>query len=199
STGMFIPFMLAVSCVVIAAMVQFHGQMQPGLAALTLPPNIVALADSKQQKNPEIVQQKKALLTEAEALARAEGGVVPTRGQLDDFLSRLAQRKQAMGSEESLTAADAEIAATLVPRDAPALSQALSDLLGSGGAKFVFGLGVLGMALSTISLLMLISGFVVCEVLDVPATGWPMRMGCLAAATGVLGPFLGNNFFWIAK
>lgn len=199
STGMFIPFMLAVSCVVIAAMVQFHGQMQPGLATLTLPGDVAALTDPERQKDPEIIEQKAALLTEAQSLARADNGVMPTRGQLEDFLSRLAQRQNALPSGESLTAADAEIAATLVPRDAPALSQALSDLLGSGGAKFVFGLGVLGMALSTISLLMLISGFVVCEVLNVPATGWPMRLGCLAAATGILGPFLGNNFFWIAK
>ena len=199
STGMFIPFMLAVSCVVIAAMVQFHGQMQPGLATLTLPGDVAALMDPERQKDPEIIEQKAALLTEAQSLARADNGVMPTRGQLEDFLSRLAQRQNALPSGESLTAADAEIAATLVPRDAPALSQALSDLLGSGGAKFVFGLGVLGMALSTISLLMLISGFVVCEVLNVPATGWPMRLGCLAAATGILGPFLGNNFFWIAK
>lgn len=199
STGMFIPFLLATSCVVIAAMVQFHGQMQPGLATLTLPPNIVALADAKQQKDPEIIQQKAALLNEAQTLARAESGVVPTRGQLDDFLSRLATRQKALSSGETITVADAEVAATLVPRDAPALSQALSNLLGSGGARIVFGLGVLGMALSTITLLMLISGFVVCEVLNVPATGWTMRIGCLAAATGVLGPFLGNNFFWIAK
>ena len=56
------------------------------------------------------------------------------------------------------------------------------------------------MALSTISLLMLISGFVVCEIFDLPPHGWAHRLGSLAACTGVLGPFVwsGNAKFWLA-
>ncbi|MEM7233828.1 MAG: hypothetical protein AAF517_16750, partial [Planctomycetota bacterium] len=58
----------------------------------------------------------------------------------------------------------------------------------------------LGMALSTISLLMLISGFVICEIFSLPHGGWAHRFGTLAAATGVLGPFVwkGDAKFWLA-
>ena len=54
----------------------------------------------------------------------------------------------------------------------------------------MLGLGVLGMALSTITILMLISGFCICEALGVEATGWPHRFASLAAASGILGPFV---------
>ena len=57
------------------------------------------------------------------------------------------------------------------------------------------------MTLSTISLLMLISGFVVCEVLDVPTSGWVHRIGCTAAMTGVLWPVFwadDGSRFWLA-
>ena len=47
---------------------------------------------------------------------------------------------------------------------------------------------------------MLISGFVVCEILNVPPTGWVHRIGCLAAGTGILWPVLwsGKAKFWLA-
>src|SRR5690606_23661567 len=92
-----------------------------------------------------------------------------------------------------------QLAATLVTRDVGQLSGALAPLLGRSFADVIFGIGVLGMALSTITLLMLVSGFVVCEVLDVPPTGWPMRLGSLAACTGVLGAFIwGDAKAWLA-
>jgi len=47
-------------------------------------------------------------------------------------------------------------------------------------------------------LLMQISGLVICEMLGLPPTGWPRRIGTLAAATGVLGPFLWSGGFWQA-
>ncbi len=37
---------------------------------------------------------------------------------------------------------------------------------------------------------MLVSGFVVCEVLNVPATGWRFRLGALLPCVGALGPFV---------
>jgi hypothetical protein len=55
----------------------------------------------------------------------------------------------------------------------------------------VFGIGVVGMAISTIIILMLINGFVVCEMLGLPHAGWPHRLGALlAGGVGFLGPFL---------
>ena len=65
----------------------------------------------------------------------------------------------------------------------------------------MFGIGVLGMAVSTIIILMLINGFVVCEMLGLPDKGMPRRLGSLlAGVSGALGPFLwtGDAKFWLA-
>lgn len=100
---------------------------------------------------------------------------------------------------ENVTPADQHIAATLVTRDAFHLASALEPLTGAFFGRVIFGLGVLGMTLSSITLLMLISGMVVCELLNRPHEGWPFRLGSLAAATGALGPFFWSKAaFWLA-
>lgn len=73
---------------------------------------------------------------------------------------------------------------------------------GEGGAFFaniIFGIGVVGMTMSSISLMMLISGFIVCEVFDKPAQGWLFRSGCMLSATGVLWPLIwsGGTRAWL--
>jgi hypothetical protein len=56
-------------------------------------------------------------------------------------------------------------------------------------ARIVFGLGVLGMALTTITVHMLTCGFAVCEIFKIKPGGWGYRLACLIpapAATGVI-------------
>ena len=92
----------------------------------------------------------------------------------------------------------------LVQRDAFDLAKALENLFGAGGlTQRVFGIGVLGMALSTIIILMLINGFCVTEMLGVPSGGPIHRLGSLLPGiTGALGfLYLWNNAaakFWLA-
>jgi hypothetical protein len=77
-------------------------------------------------------------------------------------------------------------------------------LIGSTGVgptfgRFVFGLGILGMALSTITLQMLVAGFAVCEMLGIEATGWRYRLSCLLPAPAFLGVILWTSMgTWIA-
>ena len=153
ATGMFIPFFLATTCVVIASATQFHATPQPGLAGPA--PSADLDATDKQ------------------------------RAEFDGLLAGRPGGGDPLPAERTL-------AATLVERDSNALSASLEPVFGGRAfADLVFGLGVLGMALSTITLLMLVSGFVVCEVLNVPATGWAFRVGALLPCLGALGPF-----FW---
>lgn len=103
----------------------------------------------------------------------------------------LAARTAALGGQAaSLPRSEKLLAAMLVKRDAQDLAQALAPMTGATYANVLFGLGALGMALSTITLLMLISGFVVCEVMGLPPGGTAHRLGTLLASSGVLGPFL---------
>jgi hypothetical protein len=96
---------------------------------------------------------------------------------------------------------DRTMAAMLVKRDSNQLAQSLSPLMGNVFANFVFGFGVVGMAVSSIIILMLINGFVVCEIMNRPLHGWTYRVGSLMPLVGVLGPFIwgaAKARFWLA-
>lgn len=180
STGMLIPFAIATSCVVIAAASQFHTQPYPD----------IAIAEHHSDRTAGVPAGH---LREYEELLRGrvlhELGPGPHNAP-DEEISRRVQE---------LSAADRRLASTLLTRDAFDLARSLQPLTGDFFARIVFGIGVLGMTLSSITLHMLISGMVLCEILRLPHRGWPLRLGSLAAATGVLGPFLWDRAaFWLA-
>lgn len=165
STGMFIPFLLATTCVVVASANQFYAVPQPGLVEAAKAGELDATSGQRQEFD--------------KILATIAGKSVTDGKDVDAVIEE-------MSKDERL------LAAALVNRDVRSLSVSLQPLFSNKKiADWIFGLGVLGMAISSITLLMLITGFVVCEIMDVPAVGWPFRIGCLLAAVGVLGPF-----FW---
>ena len=178
STGMFVPFVLATSCVVIAAASQFHLQPAPGFLG-------------EVNEAGELVEPKSAKGFQKLMEARVKGTWTEAERQSvqdEAALEALVRAKQASGE---IAEAEKKLAATLIHRDVFELALSLEPLTGKGFAHWIFGLGVLGMALSTITILMLISGFVICEMFGLPHSGWPFKLGCLAACTGVFGPF-----FW---
>lgn len=71
--------------------------------------------------------------------------------------------------------------------------------LGKVFSRYVFGLGVLGMALSSITTHMLVSGFAFCEIFGIEPRGWRYKLACLLPAPGLLGvvlwPYMAT---WIA-
>ncbi len=160
ATGLFIPFVLATSCVVIAAAAQFHGQAEKGL--------IEGAADVE----PKLVEAYAKNLDDL----RVASGATTANG---DFPN-----------------ADRLLAATLIERDAFALADTLGGLGGSGAAQIIFGVGVVGMAVSSIIILMLINGFAVCEMFGKPSRGNLYRFGAvLPAITGALGAL----FLWSGR
>jgi Mn2+/Fe2+ NRAMP family transporter len=133
--------------------------------------------------------------------AQLDGGIVAkaSAGQLREYEGLLAGLEKAAGAEVGVTDADRRLAATLVNRDAYDLAKALEPLTGPFFGRIIFGIGVLGMTLSTITILMLISGQVVCAIFKQPQTGWLFRLGSLAAVSGALGPFIwGQASFYLA-
>ncbi|MEQ8764778.1 MAG: divalent metal cation transporter [Planctomycetota bacterium] len=173
STGMLIPFVLATSCVVIASASRFHAEPPAGLVD-----GGADVAASQQKDYQGLLERRLA--------SEWEPPVGTTREDVDRRL-------------EELPRADRVLAATLVKRDAFDLAQSLEPLTGRLFANVIFGLGVLAMTVSTISLLMLISGLVLCEILGKPPEGTLFKVGTLFAATGALGPFLWSKAaFWLA-
>lgn len=125
SIGLFIPFFLATSCVVIAAASSFHGKT-----------------------NTSPVAAEKNLL-DVPSVVRA----------LEDFEGPAEARQSLITSATAaLPQADRDLAAMMVKRDAKALAVTLEPFTGKVISQKIFGIGVLGMALSTIIILMLING-----------------------------------------
>ncbi len=189
STGMFLPYIVATGCVVMAAAAQFHTKVTPDFQVVEndlVPPT--DLADDYYQ-----LLTRRMLDQDPFLVKRINGTPLAVRAQvqqnaLDEFLA-------------STDLAEKRIAAVLIHRQARHLSGALAPLTGAFVADIIFGLGVLGMALSTISLLMLISGFVFCEAFGFPHGGWAHRFGTLIAGViGAFGPYLwsGKAQFYLA-
>ena len=176
-TALLIPYVVATSCVVIAAGSQFNGKPESAYLDFenkTLYPNL-------EKGFHELTTAR--IVTE---IGTAEyDALAPI--QQDQLLSELSE-------------ADKQLAAMLVKRDSFNLAASLEGLLGSKAfSHYVFGIGVLGMALSTIIILMTINGHAVCEVLGKPHQGQPFIMGAIVAGIGVLGPFVWSDAaFWLA-
>ena len=174
-TGMFFPFVLATGCVVIAAATQFHAQLPEGCLEAGTTVQVPKALDGGYQK----------ILKARQSAAEAGTYQLPTETSLEE----------------------ANLAAVLIVRDTGDLAKSLSQLFankqGEGGGFFsniAFGLGVVGMTMSTISVMMLISGFIFSEMFNVAPTGWIFRLGCLAATSGALWPIIwtGNAKAYLA-
>ena len=162
SIGLIVPFVLATGCVVIAASSQFHGNTEDVL--------------QKVQQGDTSAKEVEAYYDYLDARVKFDKPEI-TEDELPV-------------AREALPEADKQVAAMLVKRNNNALAATLEPLVGDTVAQTVFGVGVLGMAVSTIIILMLINGFAFCELLDVPAEGKMHRIGSFIPAVGVLGPFV---------
>ncbi len=177
STGLFIPFVLATSCVVIAAASQFHAKPAAGLLGEKNAEGQVVKAD------PGLLGQYNKLLDK-----RLEKEIASP----DDWKKLKANPEALKTKRAEIPLAERTLAAMLVNRDAFQLAAALKPLAGKTVSQLVFGLGVVSMAISTIIILMLINGFVFCEMLGVEPKGALHRIGCyMPAITGAVG-----SFFW---
>lgn len=79
------------------------------------------------------------------------------------------------------------------------VAQSLATVVGPVFGRVIFNLGVLGMALSSITLQMLVAGFVCAEVFGWEFGGWKYRLATLLPIPGVLGPvFWSDIAVWLA-
>ena len=163
SIGLIVPFVLATGCVVIAAASQFHN-------------------------NPDDVL--KLLATGKGKEVGAYNGILDKRLASTNKEYGKLSKEEKQAAREDLPESERRLAAMLAGRDNLALAKTLQPLVGEGVSQILFGIGVLGMALSTIIILMLINGFAFCEMIGVEPKGTMHRIGCMFPAIGVLGPFI---------
>ncbi len=173
STGLFIPFIIATGCVVIASSSQFHGKPAEGFVGDEPGGQITA------EPAPNLVGPYKELLASR------------LKFQIGEEQFAKLTPEQVQEKSEALPWADKRMAAMLVKRDAFNLADTLAPLTGHVIAQYVFGLGVIGMAMSAATMLMTINGLCLCELLGRPPRGWTQKIGNLMVSVGALGPF-----FW---
>ena len=176
SIGLIVPFVLATGCVVIAAASQFHRNPDDVLA-------LTAEYETAVASNPD---------TKPKAETKSYYGMLDKRLGEDYSKDELAKMSAAdkTAARNALPEPDRRLAAMLAGRDNLALASTLAPLVGETVSQKLFGVGVLGMALSTIIILMLINGFAFCELMGVEPRGMWHRIGTFIPAIGVVGPFV---------
>lgn len=209
ATGMLIPFLIATSCVVVAAASQFHGVPQHGLMdaaetaavrqeigepAREVPPENLQASGRQRGEYEKLLVGRALHALEAEEAAGAREALGALAADPDRAGERATRIQELIGST---TAYDRYLAATLVHRNNFDLANALQPLLGWGFAQIIFGLGVLGMTFSSIVMLMVISGVGFCEFLNKPHEGKWFKIGSLFPMTGLLGAFFWAGQPWL--
>ncbi len=187
ATGLFIPFLLATSCIVVAAASQFHATPAGGLntaqwelVASGAPESrsVLAYNDGKWAALAPNASYDKTLALKTK-MKDGTDAAMPAPNLVKPYIELLDQRLSAMMGAEKFSALTREervakyntidenekaMAAMLVKRDASNLSETLAPLVGEDVARYIFGLGVLGMAMNAILMNMLICGLCFAEV-----------------------------------
>ena len=165
SIGLFVPFVIATGCVVIASASQFHS------------------------KTDDVFQDS------GKPHVKVAGAYYKTLGNHPKLnLAEDASEDEKKAAIDALPESDRLLGAMLVKRDNFALANSLAPLTGDTVAQIVFGAGVLGMALSTIIILMLINGFAFQELFGKPGSKSMYFLGCAVSGfAGAAGPFIWGN------
>jgi len=152
--GLFIPFILAASCLIIATASQFHAK-------------------------------KDSLISEVafnEVLDKRLAVEHPTYSSMDTA------KKQNL--RKNAPQIDRDLSVLLAKRNANDLSKALEPFLGHW-SQWIFGIGILAMALSTILVHMMMNGYAISEAFGQPGQRRLFLMGAAIPATmGLLSPIV---------
>ena len=165
SIGLFIPFVIATSCLVIAAGSQFYNSTADVIA-----PDGSIYSDMAGSYTSSVDG----------FLSRRDGA---------SFTGASAEEKVAIRA--ALPEADRQLAAMMAPRDAGQLARTLAPVLGTGGANIVFGIGVVAMAWSSIIILLLMNALAIGALVKRVDSTTVFNVGAvMPAISGFLAPVI---------
>lgn len=174
SIGLIVPFVLATSCIVIAAAASFHAKNADIL-------------------NPDGTPIASSANSYYSALAK-HPSIDPLPDEFPNTEAKAAAVAAQRASIDALPEADRKLGAMLAERGNIQLATTLTPLTGPGIAQKVFGFGVAGMALSTIIVLMLMNGFALTELIGKPGNRTVHLIGCaISGLGGFAGAFIWGN------
>ena len=165
SIGLFVPFVIATSCLVIAAGSQFYNKTDD---VLTAEGAVIPAMARSYDASADLM------------LGRKEGAKFATASVEAKALMRAA-----------LPEADRRLAAMLASRDSAQLSATLAPMLGKTGANLVFGIGVISMAWSSIIILILMNGLAIAALFKQPDNRTVFMIGAtMPAISGFFAPVI---------
>ena len=194
-TGMAIPFVIVTSCIVITTAYGFHGQAD-GKMESNDPAEIAQSGFfgtvSKSVEKRMVEEGKGEKLNEFKVDFDPQADRSEAEQEtLNAKLAEAAAAKKVFISEliAEMPIEERKIAVALAKPNSNQLAKSLEPLLGAHYSNLVFGIGTLGMAFSTIIILMMINGFALGEILNDYNSGLWRTIGALAA--GLVG------FCWV--
>lgn len=196
-TGMAIPFIIVTSCIVITTAYGFHGQAD----ARMLSNDPAEIAESGFYDTvADYVEKRLVKEGKDQPLEQFKVDFDPDENRsadkqkaLDTQLADAAAKKKAYLSEliAEMPEDERKIAVALAKPNGNQLAKSLEPLLGEKWSNLVFGIGTLGMAFSTIIILMMINGFALGEIFNNYNSPFWRIVGALSAgAVGFCWVFL---------
>ncbi|MFT5468582.1 MAG: Mn2+/Fe2+ NRAMP family transporter [Verrucomicrobiales bacterium] len=210
SIGLIVPFVLATGCVVIAAAAQFHNQHEDVMDSILrgnyaaksvgdFDKYLGARADAIAKENPDStlktefakIKDLKKTYNDAKLKAAAAKAVANAADASDADATAHSAKRDIDEIYDLFPVAERQLAAKIAERGNLKLADTLAPLAGKEWSQRIFGIGVFGMALSTIIILMLINGFAISEMFGVEPTGSTFKIGStLPGLVGISGPFI---------
>ncbi len=224
ATGLFIPFLLATSCVVIASATQFHVKAVEGLEdakwvfvekkSQDIMP-VLACKDGTTSvwKPVDATVADTAKVLALSTKINGKDAVIPAGNLIKSYIDVLDKRLANMLPEAEFKALDfskkAEkynsiskseklLASMLVKRDASNLSETLAPLVGDEVARYIFGFGVMGMAMNAILMNMLICGLSFSEIVGKSGRAkWQVLGSSLLLISAIVSMFWEGAKMWL--
>ena len=221
-TSLFVPFLLATSCIVIAAASQFHAKPVEGLVDAiwtttpiqdaenytTAPMAYVDKSGKYQNYIKELVPNGAAVIY----LNLEKGKELPPENLVAPYLSLLEKslkQQKIIGDTKTaykdellissfMSREEKQVVSMLVKRDAMNLASTLAPLVGDKVAKYIFGLGVFGMAMNATLMNMLICGLCFAEIFGkFGSRKWELAGSSLVFFSACVSLFLAGAKMWL--
>ena len=173
-TGMAIPFIIVTSCIVLASANAFHAKIDNQFKSN----NVAEVMESRLFGKVQGTVKKRIEASDPAAFASV--AAMPSTTDQEQAAQAKAESQIIAEFVASMSEEEKIVAATLVKPNTEDLSKTLEPVLGDW-AKYVFGLGVLGMGFSSIIILMMINGYAFAEILNVYESTTARVVGALAA------------------
>ncbi|MBR6389301.1 MAG: divalent metal cation transporter [Opitutales bacterium] len=220
-TSLFVPFLLATSCIVIAAASQFHAKPVEGLVDAhwttsqvqeenyaSVPMAYVDKSGKYQNYIKELVPNGAAVIY----LNLEKGKALPPENLVAPYLNllekSLKQKKLAVAAKLAfkdelpasigLSHEEKQVVSMLVKRDAMNLASTLAPLVGDKVAKYIFGIGVFAMAMNATLMNMLICGLCFAEIFGkFGSRKWELAGSSLVFFSACVSLFLAGAKMWL--